>query len=97
MQGRRRHILVEVSWCDPYLGYTVYEWLREVRDILEREHCVRLVVVKTPMGCGEGDPVVVVEGVHAIEGLPGEEGYLIEAVKIALDRLGARCGEGGPD
>ena len=90
-------MLVEVSWCDPYLGYTAYEWIREVRDILEEEHCVKIVTVKSPSGCGEGDPVVTVEGAVAVEGLPGEEGYLIEALKHALSRLGATCGGEGPD
>ncbi len=93
----RSTVIVEVEWCDHYLGYTAYEWLMEVRDIVSEEHCARIVVVKKPVCSGGGDPVIRVNGSVELVGLPGEEGYLIEALKSVLTRMGVACGEPGLD
>ncbi len=96
-EPERRHLVFTVAWCDPYLGYTLYQWLLEVKDIIESEYGVKIAVAEEPGSCsGEGDPRLLVDGETVLVGLPGEEGYLIEAVKKALEDLGIRP-RGGVD
>ncbi len=81
-------LVFEVAWCDPYLGYTLYEWLMEVRDIVEQEYGVKIVVAKNPTCTGGLDPALLLNGEIVLQGLPGEEGYLIEALKKIIEERG---------
>ena len=68
-----------------YWRYTVSSWLREVKDILEQEYHVLLEIIEEDVDLEL--PRILVEDELVLEGVPGEEGYLIEALKKALDRL----------
>ncbi len=85
-------IKITVEYCNEYLGYTLYSWLQEVIDIVEIEHCVEIELGKRK-ACREGvlDPVLYIDNIPILEGIPGEPGYLIEVLKKALDNLGYRC------
>ena len=70
-----------------YLKYTLIMWLHEVKELIEDDLGVELEVVDE-----EGDfdaPILCVDEEVALVGLPGEEGYLIEALKRALRGLEA--------
>ena len=84
-----RVVRFRVEYCDPYLGYTLDSWPREVRYILEDEYAVKILVEepRRRLSCGELDPKLYMEDELILEGLPGEEGYLIEVLKHHLDRL----------
>ncbi len=68
-----------------YWRYTVSSWVREVKDILEQEYHVSLEVIEEDADLEL--PRVLVEDEIVLEGVPGEEGYLIEALKKVLDKL----------
>ncbi len=86
-------VRLRVLYCDDYYGYTLHSWVLEVRDLLEREICDRVEVGEPAKIGGEcGEPVYLeANGEIVVEGLPGEEGYLLEALKSMLSRCG---GEG---
>ncbi len=68
-----------------YWRYTVVSWVKEVKDILEQEYNVRIKVVEE-----DGDvelPLIYVGDQLVLEGVPGEEGYLIEVLKKAFDDI----------
>ncbi len=98
MEKLQRRVTLFLEYCDDYLGYTLREWLREVKDIVEEEHCVELVLAGERKECREDslDPRLYMDGELVLEGLPGEEGYLIEVLKHHLDRRGIRCPETQP-
>ncbi len=66
-----------------YWRYTLSQWLLEIRDILESEYSVEVVVDEEDADVDE--PVILVDGEVALVGVPGEEGYLIEVLKRVLD------------
>ncbi len=68
-----------------YWRYTVSSWLREVKDILEQEYHVLLEVIEEDVDLEL--PRVLVEDELVLEGVPGEEGYLIEVLKKVFDKL----------
>jgi hypothetical protein len=68
-----------------YWRYTLYSWLLEVKDVLERELGEPLEVVVLD-GDSE-DPELLVDGEFIGKGFPCEEGYLIEIIKKALLQL----------
>jgi len=68
-----------------YWRYTVSSWLREVKDILEKEYHVILEIVEEDVDLEL--PRILVGEHLVLEGVPGEEGYLIEALKKALDDI----------
>lgn len=76
---------ITVKGRNNYWRFTVYSWLLEIRDILERElgEPVKVDVVE---GAGE-DPELYVNGYYVGCGVPGEEGYLIEIIKRAVKFL----------
>ncbi len=83
---------LRVLYCDDYYGYTLESWLREVKWLLD-EACggVEISSAKLPENeCRAlGHPVYLeADGQIIIEGLPGEEGYLIEVLKSS-----SICGE----
>ncbi len=68
-----------------YWRYTLSSWLREIKEILEQEYNVSLEIVEEDVDIGV--PRILVEDEIVLEGVPGEEGYLIETLKKALDEV----------
>jgi hypothetical protein len=71
-----------------YWRFTVYSWLLEVKDILSQEigEDVEVEVLD-----GESELPELYINEHSIgSGVPGEEGYLIEVIKKAVEILGLR-------
>jgi hypothetical protein len=71
-----------------YWRFTVYSWLLEVKDILSQEigEDVEVEVLD-----GESELPELYINEHLIgSGVPGEEGYLIEVIKKAVEILGLR-------
>lgn len=63
---------------------TLLAWLEELRGFLEGE-----LGEEVEVGFKEEDseyPLLYVDGELVFEGLPGEEGYLIEIVRSTVDR-----------
>ncbi|MEM1619388.1 MAG: hypothetical protein QXU97_04550 [Fervidicoccaceae archaeon] len=78
-------IRVSVRGRPSYWRLTVYSWLLEIREILEGELGEE---VSIEIEEGESElPELLVDGVPIGEGVPGEEGYLIEIVKKAVESL----------
>jgi len=78
-------VRVAVRGRDNYWRYTLYLWLLEVKSVLEHELGEPLEIAVL-----DGDseyPELIVEGKVVGEGIPGEEGYLIEILKKALLRI----------
>lgn len=68
-----------------YWRFTVYNWLLEIKDILESElgEKVEITVVE-----GDNDePEFYLNGFFIGMGVPGEEGYLLEIIKKAYYRV----------
>ncbi len=82
MTGKRR-ITITVCGQPSYQRYTLHEWLREIKDLLEEEYGVEL-VIKTRDTPSE-EPQLCIGNEPFLEGIPGEEGYLIEIMKKLLD------------
>ncbi len=81
MDGGTLKILIKGS--RNYLRWTIEQWLYEVKDIVENEYGVRLTIEVV-----DGDeecPLVMYGGRIFFEGLPGEEGYLIEILKRIVE------------
>ncbi len=68
-----------------YWRYTLSSWLREVKELLEQEYNVSIEIVEEDVDIGV--PRILVENEIILEGVPGEEGYLIEALKKILDEI----------
>jgi hypothetical protein len=66
-----------------YHARTLLTWLNELREFLESE-----LGEEVEVGFAEEDseyPLLYVNGELVFEGLPGEEGYLIEIIRSARD------------
>ena len=77
---------LRVLYCDEYYGLTLKWWIEEYQWLIEREVCgpVELAVERLPgEACRSSPHPVYLEanGEVVVEGLPGEEGYLVEALK----------------
>ena len=86
MEKSRRVKLRVLGKRDSYLKYTLTRWLEEVKDLLKEDLGVEVKVVEK-----DGDfeaPVLCVGDEVILVGLPGEEGYLLEALRRALRELG---------
>jgi len=79
-------VVVTVKGARNYWRYTLRLWIEEVKDIIEGE-CGVLIDVDTEESNDEV-PKVLVDGIEVLEGVPGEEGYLIEVLKESLRFLG---------
>jgi hypothetical protein len=68
---------------DDYHVKTLLAWLSELKEFLEGELRERVEVgfVEVDSKC----PLLYVDGELVFEGLPGEEGYLIEIIRSARD------------
>ncbi len=84
-----REITVSVRGRRDYNRWTLYQWVLEVKDLLEDEYGVRIVVEE--IDSDDELPVLSIDGDDVWIGLPGEEGYLIEIIKRYFeDKLGLR-------
>ena len=83
--GMRRKVVVTVEGPkDNYWRFTISWWLREIKEIIEREYGIELIIEEVD---GEGEfPTIYVDGEPVMTGMPGEEGYLIEVLKVFLNR-----------
>jgi len=72
-----------VAKRESYWRYTIVEWIKEVKDILEQEYGVKIEVVEED--CEDELPEVWVDDVFSFKGVPREEGYLIELLKISIE------------
>jgi len=67
-----------------YFVWTLATWCRELRDFLEEE-----LGYKVTVEVREEDaelPRLYVNGILVLEGVPGEEGYLIEILKHFVEK-----------
>ncbi|WFO75048.1 hypothetical protein J4526_08230 [Desulfurococcaceae archaeon MEX13E-LK6-19] len=87
------HVIIEIVGKPSYLRWTLEQWVLEVKDIIELEYDVEL-VVKT-VDSDNDLPVLRIAGSDVFIGLPGEEGYLIEVLKKKLEEIGIKKKELG--
>ncbi|MEM1698163.1 MAG: hypothetical protein QXG48_05860 [Thermofilaceae archaeon] len=86
--GVERVVKVEVAGRGgDYHVRTLLSWLHELREFLEEELGARLVVSHREEDVDY--PLLYVDGKLVFEGLPGEEGYLIELIVSEVKRRGA--------
>ena len=71
-----------------YWRFTITSWLYEIKDILEQEYNIKIRIVEEDEY--RNLPAILVGDVEVGEGVPDEEGYLIEILKKALDRIISR-------
>jgi len=67
-----------------YWAWTLHQWVLEIKPVIEYEYGVQLSVdfINEDLEV----PTIYVDGNAVCEGVPGEEGYLIEVLKSFLDR-----------
>lgn len=80
-----REVVVEIVGKPNYLRWTLREWVKEIKDIIETEYGVS-VNIKT-VDADNDMPVLRINNEDVFIGLPSEEGYLIEIIKKKLDEL----------
>lgn len=74
-------LLIVIRCRDNYWRFTIYSWLLEIKDLLERELGEKIQVHVTDSDSEE--PEIYLNNVLVGRGIPGEEGYLIEYIKKA--------------
>ena len=82
--GRDR-VVVKIIGRNNYIKWTLKQWVLEVKDIVENEYGVEIDVVDVDSESSE--PILAVNDIVFPEGLPGEEGYLIEVLKKAIESI----------
>ncbi len=82
--GRDR-VVVKIIGRNNYIKWTLKQWVLEVKDIVENEYGVEIDVVDVDSESSE--PILAVNDIVFLEGLPGEEGYLIEVLKKAIESI----------
>ncbi len=85
MDRNERVIKLKVLGRPSYNKWTLYQWVLEIKDILENEYCIHLEI--EVVDTIDEEPILMIEDNIVLEGLPGEEGYLIEIIKHNLDKL----------
>lgn len=88
---KRRRITIIVKGRKTYDKWTLMQWMHEIKDILENEYNIEI-DVKEEITSNE-HPVISIKNLDVYEGLPGEEGYLIEILKKALDEIIGRVND----
>ncbi len=78
-----RRVTVKVLGRKDYIKWTLRQWLHEIRDVVEREYGVEIIVEEVET-LDETPKLAIGENIF-LEGLPGEEGYLIEVLKKAIE------------
>lgn len=81
-----RRVKVVVEGKPTYERWTLHQWLIEIKEIVEGEYDVEIdIEVRDNENIL---PKLVVNEREVFHGLPGEEGYLIEVLKHALEEHG---------
>ncbi|ABN69471.1 hypothetical protein Smar_0359 [Staphylothermus marinus F1] len=83
--AEHRRITIIVKGKNTYDKWTLTQWIYEIKDILEEEYNIEISVQEETTN--DEYPIIAVEGIDVYEGLPGEEGYLIEILKKVLDEI----------
>jgi len=78
-------VRITVKGKPTYERWTLVQWILEIKDIIESEYGVRLIIEEKDSF--EDLPVLCINDEEVLMGLPGEEGYLIEVLKKHLDRF----------
>ncbi len=86
----RESVTLRLVYCDEYYGYTIKSWISEVKELLEREICASIKVAyeKVEERLCEHPVYLFADDRLLLEGVPGEEGYLLEILKSGLERCG---------
>lgn len=79
-----REISIFIKGKPSYEKWSIYQWILESTEILEREYCV--VINIYIVDSLDETPVVVVEDI-VIDNIPFDEGYIIEILKKVLDKI----------
>lgn len=80
----KRKIVITIGGYEgDYWKYTLIQWINEIKDIIEKEYEVS-VEVKSANEDVEM-PILYIDGIPVMIGVPGEEGYLIEIIKKFLN------------
>jgi len=79
-----RKVKIVVSGKPSYERWTIYQWLMECKDIVEREYSIRVEVLVCDSD--ESYPFIIVND-KVVVYPPFEEGYLIEYLKKAIERI----------
>lgn len=80
----KRKIIITIGGYEgDYWKYTLIQWINEIKDIIEKEYEVS-VEVKSANEDVEM-PILYIDGIPVMIGVPGEEGYLIEIIKKFLN------------
>ena len=85
MDRNERVIKLKVLGRPSYNKWTLHQWVLEIKDILENEYGIHLEI--EVVDTIDEEPILMIEDNIVLEGLPGEEGYLIEIIKHNLDKL----------
>ncbi|RLF02835.1 MAG: hypothetical protein DRJ59_02500 [Thermoprotei archaeon] len=80
-----RDIRITIRGDGGYWHSTILSWLLEVKDLLEEEYYIKVHLEEDLSG--DYLPEVYVERELAFKGVPREEGYLIELLKVALEKI----------
>lgn len=86
MAERERVKLRIVGRKDDYWFYTLRSWLEEVKDIIENEYGIELDIVEEHRETQEHPLIVDEKDEIVVAGVPEEPGYLIEELKLYLDK-----------
>ncbi len=85
MDRNERVIKLKVLGRPSYNKWTLHQWVLEIKDILENEYGIHIEI--EVVDTIDEEPILMIEDDIVLEGLPGEEGYLIEIIKHNLDKL----------
>ncbi len=80
-----KKIKTTITGKPSYERWTLHQWVLEVKDLLEEEYGVELIV--EVRDTGDDEPGILVDDQYVLKGLPGEEGYLIEVLKKAFEEI----------
>lgn len=78
-----REISIVIKGKPSYEKWSIYQWIVENTELLEKEYSVKIVV--SAIDNGE-TPVILVNNI-VINNIPFDEGYVIEILKKALDKI----------
>ncbi|MCD6195995.1 MAG: hypothetical protein J7J82_04335 [Staphylothermus sp.] len=85
MDRNKQVIKLKILGRPSYNKWTLHQWVLEIKDILENEYGIHLEI--EVVDTIDEEPILMIEDNIVLEGLPGEEGYLIEIIKHNLDKL----------
>jgi len=81
--NKEKVIIITIRGRNNYLRWTLIQWFIEIKGIVENEYNIRLEL--KIIDSNEDYPVIMYRDRIVFEGLPGEEGYLIEILKKIVE------------